>query len=597
VVVSLFLLVSFIVLARAVFLSVVTATSWSPASLAVPWASDFTSIAANQINVKTDPRLTVKAVGDGATDDTAAVAAAIALASSTGGGTVYFPASSYSISAPSEPSSASNAYTGIPLIIPSRVILLGDSPTTSVLLVNNPNGADETDWTGTWGGIDFQGASLVGMSNIGLTFMTASSTPAAALWNRGSNGVSEIFFDNVNIQLNNSRSIWINGTNDLLISNSTASITSNAGPLYFGEVSNSNVSILGNSFTYNFGRVHLLNENGLLVQGNSIIRNALGEDLQNNTAPESGGVELSLSQNVQFLNNTVETLNAPSNEVNDGEAIMSQNSTIPDALDAGTITAVTANTLTDTNATWGSYTAGAIATYPEIVVIYSGSAIGEWRTIQSVNPSTQTLTLTQPWSTTPPVGSSYALFVWTLSNATIEGNTLISNPNGIVLWDSCFNCTVQNNTLTNSRNIILRVVDQQTGYPESRRVHEVALNNAILNNTVSDTTGANPAQILLDAEAFASDSYTGMGMLNIQVGGNTINPNPSNLSETWAAEASQEGIFPCFLFGPAPVKSPVTTVFQDINYWSNSLSAPVTYVSGFLPLTTQACVTPSAPSN
>ena len=133
---------------------------------------------------------------------------------------------------------------------------------------------------------------------------------------------------------------------------------------------------------------------------------------------------------------------------------------------------------------------------------------------------TKTLTLDQPWSPVPEVGSLYSIFVWTLMDANIQGNKLIDNPNGIVLWDGCYDCTVQNNTLTNSRGIILRTVDESLNpslYPEGRRVHQMAIKNKILNNTVSNTSGLRPAYIALDTEAFEKNSYRGAGMIDIQV--------------------------------------------------------------------------------
>ena len=44
---------------------------------------------------------------------------------------------------------------------------------------------------------------------------------------------------------------------------------------------------------------------------------------------------------------------------------------------------------------------------------------------------------------------------WSFQNATIAGNKLTNNPAGIVLWDGCYRCTITNNTLVNSRGIIL----------------------------------------------------------------------------------------------------------------------------------------------
>ena len=182
-----------------------TNTVWNPTVLGVPWASDFTAIAANQINVQTDPRLKVRAKGDGVTDDTTSIRAAIQLASSTGGGTVYFPSGNYKIITPSGPLS------GTPLKIPSHVILQGASSTTSLIVINDPSSTSETDGTWTWGGIDFQGSSLSGMTDLGVTAVAvaSSSSPCATIWNRGSTGVSELFFNNMNIELNNCRSFLV----------------------------------------------------------------------------------------------------------------------------------------------------------------------------------------------------------------------------------------------------------------------------------------------------------------------------------------------------------------------------------------------------
>lgn len=572
--------------------------SWNPAVLGVSWARDFNAIAANQINVKTDSRLSVKATGNGSTDDTAAIRAAIQLASSTGGGVVYLPAGNYQITAPS------GAVNGRPLIVPSRVILRGDGMAKSVIRLKDPDAAAETGNIATWGGIDFQGSSRSGMTDLGVYAVNPSSNPCAVLWNRGSKRVGELFFNNLNVQLANCKNFWFEQTNEILVQNSQ--INSNAtqnGPVYLAA--DSQLTLLNDTVTYNFGRVEMLSDTNVLMQGNTLTRDAQNVDLQNGTAIESGGVELSFDRNIQVLNNTIETLNAPFDESYDGEAITSQESTTPNILDAGSVTASSSNTLTDTNALWGPVTSARLAQYPgEVVAIYTGSATGEVNTIQSINTSTKTITFSQPWSTVPAAGSLYSVFQWTLMNATIQNNTLTGNPNGINIWDGCYNCTVQNNTLTDSRGIWLRIIDQSlaqypTLYPEGRRQHDVAMNTMISNNTVSNTLGLRPAFIVLDTEAFASDSYSGMGMMNVQVGGNTINPfaaNPNEVYEPVVNRVPQEGIFPCFVFGPAAVKPAVTTVFQDINFWNNSQSVPVTYGSYFASYATStACITPTAP--
>jgi parallel beta-helix repeat protein len=570
-------------------------TSWDPTILGVSWASAFAPIASNQIDVTKDPRLRVKATGDGVTDDTPAIRAAIQLASSSGGGLVYFPAGDYKIVTPS------NSARGNPLVVPSRIILRGAGPTMSRLFVNDSYAASETDGIWTWGGISFQGSSQSGMTDLGVYAVNSSTSPCALLWNRGSNKVGELFFNNLDIHLGNSRNFWFEAVDNLLIQSSRFDSSSlNYGPAYV--VGNSHVSFLGNTITYHFGRVQMQHNVGLLVQHNILVRDAGSKDQEEGTAIESGGIEISFGHAVQILDNTIQTKNAPSREAGDGEAIMSQQSTVQDVLDAGSVTAVSSTTLTDTNALWGPVTQSRLTRFPEVVAILTGSATGEWRTIKALNSKVKTLTLDQPWNPVPEVGSLYSVFAWTLMDANIQGNKLIDNPSGIALWDGCYNCNVQNNTLINSRGIILRTVDKllnASTYPEGRRVHHVAINNKISNNIVSNTSGLRPAYIVLDTEAFDASSYRGMGMINIELSGNMIEPYSASPHQTYSptqGEIAQEGFFPCFLFGPALAKDPVNTVFQAVHFWNNSQSVPVTYRSTFSPFTTHACVIASAPS-
>ena len=579
-----------------------TNTPWNPAVLGVPWASDFSSVAANEINVQKDPRLAVKAQGDGVSDDTSAIRAAIQLASSTGGGTVYFPSGDYRIVTPSD------SIHGAPLTVPSRIILRGSSSATSRIFVNDPNAAGETDGVWTWGGIDFRGASLSGMTDLGIIAATSSSLPYAVLWNRANTPTTELFFNNLKVELNGGRQFWIQQTNEVLIQNCQFDSSARSqGPVYV--VGNTNVSFLGNKVTYNFGRVHLQDNTNLLMQRNTLIRNALNEDWQSGTAMESGGVELSFSQNVQVLDNTIEALNAPTDESKDGEAITTQHSSVPDIQDAGRATWISSTTLTDTSALWDSATSQEFNAYPgTVIVILTGAATGEVRTIQSIATPTKTLTVTQPWNPVPEVGALYSMFRWSLQSATIAGNTLTNNPNGIVLWNGCYRCTISNNLINNSRGILLRTVDEvmtpsnkfYTYEPESRRVHDVAIDDSILGNTIANTLGINPAYIALDVEAYAPDAYHGMGQYNIQIGGNTLSPYPADPSHAYYPSTnviSQEGFFPCFLFGPAPIKDPQTTIFQRINFWNNSQSLFTAYSKYLLPYTNEACVTPSAPAS
>ena len=440
------------------------------------------------------------------------------------------------------------------------------------------------------------------MTDLGIFAVNSSASPCAVIWNRGRVQVSKVFFNNLELHLANCRPFWFQTIDNLLVQRSLfESAATRNGPVYV--VNDTNVIFTNNQITYHFGRVQMQDNTHLLMQGNRLIRDAQNKDMDGKTAIESGGVELSLGQDIKVLNNTIQTLNAPADEHGDGEAITTQNSNIQDVLDAGGATEVTSNTLSDSNALWGDVTVSRLRRYPEVVAILSGDATGEWRFIKDIDPQTKTLSVDQVWTPIPAIGSLYSIFVWTLSEAIIQGNTLIDNPNGIVLWDGCHNCVVQNNRLINSRGIILRTVDRSLDsslYPEGRREHQVALNNKISTNVLSNRAGLRPAFVALDAEAFAADSYRGMGVMNVQIDGNTIEPYAANPSQSYDSrhnQIPQDGFFPCILFGPAAAKDPVTTVFREIHFSNNAQSLAVTYSPGFLPYTTKACVSSLAPAS
>lgn len=584
---------AFVVLvSHAVLVVPATAMSWDPAALDIPWAADLNAIAANEIDVQTDGRLKNKAQGDGVTDDTSAVRAAIALAASLGGGTIYFPRGSYKIITPSHP------VQGSPLVVPSQVILRGAGPKASTLLVIDTQAASQTDWIGTWGGISFTGSSLSGMTDLGVFAINPSTSPCAVLWNRGSGNTRKLFFNNLDLHLENCKNVWFESTHYLSIQNST--IDSKAtlwGPIY--APGNSNVVLRNNTITYKAGRIQLQGSNTVVVQDNSIVRDAEQRSWQDGTAIESGGIEISFCANIQILNNVLQTLNAPAHAFHDGEAITSQQSTTPTILDAGSVTELTSTTITDSGALWGASTRSRLAQYPTVVAMLTGAATGEWRRVTSINTATKTMTIDRPWSRMPELGNLYSMFVWTLMYANIQDNRLIDNPNGIVLFDGCYACTVQNNVLTNSRGIMLRVGDVATSplaFPDSRRQHHVALDSAIVSNRITNTTGQRPAYIVLDVEAFEANSYRGMGMFGIEVAGNILEPYALDLARRYDhPEINQEGLFLCFVFGPAQVKDPPNVIFRNISEGNNRQTLPVAYRADFVQYTNRSCAQPLSP--
>ncbi len=202
--------------------------------------------------------------------------------------------------------------------------------------------------------------------------------------------------------------------------------------MYFSN--DTDISIKNNRFTYNYGRLHVTNNSDVLVQGNTIIRDAQNKAQDDGNAIEGGGIELSFSSNVSVLKNIIQTLNASPDEAGDGEGIMTQQSNVPNILDAGSIGSSTSTTITDAKALWGVVTSTRLNQFPgEVVAILSGPATGQIRAIQSIDTAAKTIMFSQAWSPVPTTGDLYSIFGWTLSNAMIDGNTLIDNPNGIVI--------------------------------------------------------------------------------------------------------------------------------------------------------------------
>lgn len=566
-----------------------TASQWNPSVLGVSWASDFNAIAGQIINVKTDTRVSPQATGNGSTDDTAAIRAAIVVATSLGGATLYFPAGNYKIIVPSAASSPS------PLVIPSNVILRGLSNTASIIHVNDTGAASATNNTATWGGINFSNSNHVGISDLKIVNDTSAGAthPNVILWNRNGGGETDVFLNNVDIELSNGKAVWLTSVTNLLLLNSTVATTNDcsvAGSggdqsatsvIYFEN--NTNMTITGNTINYQCSRIFLAFGTNTLINNNTITRDAQNVDFP--TQDESGGLEISFSNQIQVLKNTLSTVNFPyptTGNFPDGETILAQDGSGIGGffIDAGSVTSTTSNTLTDSGASWGSGSVAKLANAPTstMIVIISGAQAGEVATISSMNTGTKTLTLTAPWAATPANGSLYMTVVWSLANAVIKDNILTNNPQGILAYSGCYNCLIQGNIITDSGQILLRTIDQLSS-GEVRRYHNVQLNTRVLNNTVMNTKGLTQANILIYTNSVGADGYTGYSDINVELGNNTVVPwsnNPSLVYPSANGVVTQEGLLPCFLFGTATL-SP-TSVIHNLSYHNNLQTLPVNYV-------------------
>ncbi len=166
-------------------------------SLGVPWGVDFATIAGNIYNVKSDTRLSSFAIGDGTTDDTAAIQAAVNLASSSGGGVVYLPSGTYRMA------TFGGTGGGVGLTMKSNVVLTGDGPGLSILDFYAP--ATVSDHTGI---ITYNsGSSITGLLNLTIQNSTqiTQTTKIYPLVNAAS--ASKFFMRNVTLDGRN----WVRG--------------------------------------------------------------------------------------------------------------------------------------------------------------------------------------------------------------------------------------------------------------------------------------------------------------------------------------------------------------------------------------------------
>jgi hypothetical protein len=430
-----------------------------PFNLGVPWGADFASIATNVYNIKTDSRLSIHAVGDGVTNDTAAIQNAINTATSAGGGVVYFPAGTYEVYGPT-----GNDGDGVQMW--SNVVLEGVSATQSTLQVVN-----ETAY-----GFGFRGHGLshVGFVNIGFDNSTTGCAYGFQL-----DVCSEVFAINTQYQAEVGKDCVFTSDSNVLVQNSTFitddSTTGAAEQVWL--TSNIDQVFKNNTVSWYFSRVRTgLDSTRSLIEANNLTRNAIN----NSVRVESGGFDVSESDSTVVLNNVItKGGTGPLTQNDDGETIMAQNDSSPNRA-TGTATGSTSTTLIDTTRDWTfnyaySDTGGGQLYY---VAIVKGPGTGQIR--QVIGNTTTSLTVATPWAVLPTSASNYTLTHVHLIHSLIKGNSLTQNTQGIELYkDALDDVTITGNTLTDNGSIW---VDGAGG-----NVFTVHMDTTVIGNNVSNT--------------------------------------------------------------------------------------------------------------
>ncbi|MBC3795355.1 glycosyl hydrolase family 28-related protein, partial [Spirosoma utsteinense] len=396
--------------------------------LGVGWAARLT-FTGNVYNVKTDGRLSLKAVGDGNANDQPAIQAAIDRASADGGGIVYLPAGNYKLS---------HHYFEY-LRMRSRVVVQGAGKEQTVLRYGYQLESSHM-------AVLFSpGTSLSGLADLSLLNIDNNGSPA--MGNLRANQVSQVFLQRVRLDLNRGDWMELSNTDQLVLANSDFSQGVNDRSSYRGPINmnaSTNFVLSRNNFTFavnglNFDYTH----EGVFEQ-NKVYRDGSARYPANLLQHV---LILNFTENIAVLGNLFKVINGPAQNSNDGETIIAEGGgTERIDEETGTVSAATPTTLSDNSKNWGNFRRR------PIVAIVSGKGMGQWRSVTSRSGST--LNLDRGWDVVPGAGSNYAIFNWGARRWLLQGNTLEGNRRGITLYHNATSeVAVVGNTLTNSGSI------------------------------------------------------------------------------------------------------------------------------------------------
>ncbi len=470
-----------------------TATGTDHWALDVPWAAKFTFYN-NVYNVKTDARLSVKAVGDGTTDDAAAIQEAIYDASNDGGGVVYLPTGDYNLN-------------GQSLGMRSNVVIEGDGMDNSLIFSNSgtaPMLAGPND--------------MVNFGFVDIAFESQANGP---------DNMSKFWWGNYLFALrtrftqHNWHNVIWKFCRKVLIKDCELYQLPETGKYIFMSEGCQDMKIVGTYFEWHDGRIYTPSMARVQIEDCSFIRSVYTDG---GGECEYGALALEYSDNLTILNNHFgKSGTGPIPQANDGETILNQ---FTEGAAVGIVSSATSTTLSDSSQSWSSNSLKNLH-----AMIISGPGKGQRRKVLS-NTST-TMTLDSAWEVTPTTESRFAVHSID-SRYMILGNELNDCPRGI--WFYCSKVSdlaIINNQLTNSEGIYIRADQRMYQDPQRFDVYE---NIVIKGNIIRNTLGLYPAKVDLtalktnDGEDLYGESFYGATLRN-----NKIDATVNNYS--WSSEA------------------------------------------------------------
>lgn len=411
---------------------------------------------------RTSAVLPASPVGDGVTDDTAALQANLNyISAQAGGGTYYLRSGTYLLG---------NTVT-TSLIIPSNLMLMGDGFDTVITGGTSPGNAN--------GLIQLANITNSGFYNIRFINQATALGPPYTQTRTANNsrfGTLNNFFAN--------GLYWDLGGGDLLNfggNNQTSSSVLRSlhcdiencffdGTKSLNFVSNANWDFLtfkNNDCINRCSRYSAAGARKVRVIGNKF-NNYLPNGsvlIVNYTTPyETGGPDLSYTKDLVFQDNVVGVLGRVSFGSNTGESIICQNdggnpSAYQHFGDNFTVTNVSNGglTLTDSSKTWPTVNTAASAAqmngwvyYADGLVVKARSGTNTGNYAYLASHTANSVTLLSPLPNMPTVGDKLSVGMWPANNWLIDGNVFNNNQYGPGLTDGGYKATFSNNNFIDS---------------------------------------------------------------------------------------------------------------------------------------------------
>ncbi len=478
-------------------------------NLGVGWAADL-DFFANRYNVKTDPRLTLHAVGDGVANDLGAINAAITKANADGGGVVYLPAGTYKVV---------NATGGNLVLLKTRTVLEGDGMNATIIKYGYGTPA-----VGQHFGLLFNaGGSKFGAANLQLFNVNESGTWRDSIYTSTGSPSNRYFLSNVRHE-KSTETLTSQFAGDRIVVQGCV-VNGYIGPLF---MNGTNIKVSGNTILHSKNTaISLGNCSQAVAEGNTINH----DDSATTNLGVRHSITADFTNNAYIADNVIGVVNGPGIDNNDTESILSEGGggNRPGE-STGIVVSATGSTVEVNNS--ASYVASTV------ICIVHGKGRGQWQNVTARTGTT--LTIGGTWTVLPDATSRYAMFKWSTRNVTIFRNTITSKQRGIWLYTaSSTDLAIANNVLTNADGIFLRPDDR----PSATHFNPI-YNTQVVGNVLRETSGARPAYIALHQAQVNVATTWGTGAINVEIRKNDIQgsgissfPATTNKSSSMATSA------------------------------------------------------------